>query len=131
MFGISRNYCKTVIRKFEHLTGTHTAVAECVKRLTKPGEGVIVLTPSYSYHGDVDAIGRTYVPVEMFNNNGYYTINFEALEEACANDNNTTHLQQKLFQYRYSYKILNLFHLRTMSSSEIGVVCTNSNVFIG
>lgn len=72
-----------------YLPGTHTAVAECVKRLTKPGEGVIVLTPSYSYHGDVDAIGRTYVPVEMFNDNGYYTINFEALEEACAQENNT------------------------------------------
>ena len=72
-----------------YMPGTHTGVAECVKRLTQPGEGVIVLTPSYSYHGDVDAIGRTYVPVEMNCDNGYYSINFEALEEACKDESNT------------------------------------------
>lgn len=72
-----------------YMPGTHTGVEECVKRLTQPGEGVIVLTPSYSYHGDVDKIGRKYVAVEMFNNDGYYTINYEALEEACADENNT------------------------------------------
>lgn len=69
--------------------GTHNGVREAVKRLTQPGEGIIVLTPSYSYHGDVDAVGRVYVPVELINNEGYYTINFEALEEACADKNNT------------------------------------------
>lgn len=71
------------------MPGTHTGVAEAVKRLTNPGEGVIVLTPSYSYHGDVDAIGRKYVAVEMINTDGYYTIDFEALENACADENNT------------------------------------------
>lgn len=71
------------------MPGTHTGVAEAVKRMTNPGEGVIVLVPSYSYHGDVDKIGRTYVPVELINTDGYYTIDFDALEKACAEPNNT------------------------------------------
>ncbi len=70
--------------------GTHTGVAECVKRLTKPGEGVIVLVPSYSYHGDIEANGRVFVPVEMdCDENNYYTINYEKLEEAASQENNT------------------------------------------
>ena len=69
--------------------GTHSGVRESVKRLTQPHEGVIVLTPSYSYHGDVDAVGRIYVPVELINDHGYYTIDFDALETALENPNNT------------------------------------------
>ena len=42
-----------------------------------------------SYHGDVDAINRKYIKVEMINNNGYYTIDFEALDNACKYKNNT------------------------------------------
>ena len=69
--------------------GTHTAISECIKRFTKVNEGVIVLTPSYSYHMDVDQNDRLYVPVDMINNNGYYTIDYEGLENACKNPNNT------------------------------------------
>ena len=45
--------------------GTHTAIAECIKRFTKVNDGVIVLTPSYSYHMDIDQNNRTFVGVEM------------------------------------------------------------------
>ncbi len=70
--------------------GTHNAVAELVKQYTKPGEGVIVLTPCYGYHGDVEGNGRVYVCVEMINDgNEYFTIDYDALEEACKDDNNT------------------------------------------
>ena len=65
-------------------------MAELVKQYTKPGEGVIVLTPCYGYHGDVEGNGRVYVCVEMINDgNEYFTIDYEALEEACKDDNNT------------------------------------------
>lgn len=73
-----------------YFPGTHDAVAKCVERFTKPGEGVIVMTPCYGYHGDVDAQGRVYVPVEMINDgNEYFTIDFEAFEKACEDENNT------------------------------------------
>ena len=63
--------------------GTHKAVAELVKQYTKPGEGVIVLTPCYGYHSDVEGNGRKYVTVELINDNEYYTIDYDALEKAC------------------------------------------------
>lgn len=69
--------------------GTHTGIAECIKRLTKPGDGVIVLVPSYSYHFDVEPNGRQYVSVPMIETEGYYTIDFDLLEAACAKEENT------------------------------------------
>lgn len=69
--------------------GTHTGIAECVRRLTQEGDGIIVLVPSYSYHGDVEPLGRKYVPVSLINDNGYYQIDFEALEKAAAKPENT------------------------------------------
>lgn len=69
--------------------GTHTGIAEVISRLTKPGDGIIVIVPCYSYHGDIETQGRKYVKVPMFNDNGYYTIDFAALEEACAKEENT------------------------------------------
>lgn len=71
-------------------SGTHEAVAQCVLRYTKPGEGVIVLTPCYGYHSDVEPNGRKYVCVEMINDgNEYFTIDYDALEKACKDENNT------------------------------------------
>ncbi len=73
-----------------YFPGTHNAIAECVKRFTKPGEGVIVLTPCYGYHSDVEPNGRVYVQVEMNNDgNEYFTIDYGALEEACRKPENT------------------------------------------
>ncbi|MBR2533671.1 MAG: aminotransferase class I/II-fold pyridoxal phosphate-dependent enzyme [Erysipelotrichaceae bacterium] len=73
-----------------YFPGTHDAVAKCVAEYTRPGEGVIVLTPCYGYHGDVDKQGRKYVEVRMINDgNEYFTIDYEAFEKACADRNNT------------------------------------------
>ncbi len=72
-----------------HCNGTHPALVECMKRLTKPQEGIIVLTPSYSYHDDIDGINRTFVACEMIETNGYYTIDFALFENLCKEPNNT------------------------------------------
>ena len=72
-----------------YTAGTHTAVAECVKRLTDPGDGVIITTPCYSYHGDVEANGRVYVTVDMLCEDNYYTVDYEAFEKACEEERNT------------------------------------------
>lgn len=68
---------------------THDLLARCVKTFTKEGEGVIVLLPSYNYHGDIEPFGRKFVGVQMINTNNYYTIDFAAFEAACADANNT------------------------------------------
>jgi len=73
-----------------YLPGTHEAVSECVKRYTKVNDGVIVLTPCYGYHSDVDRNNRRYVCVDLINDGSeYYTIDYDALEEACKVENNT------------------------------------------
>ncbi|MBR5340356.1 MAG: aminotransferase class I/II-fold pyridoxal phosphate-dependent enzyme [Erysipelotrichaceae bacterium] len=73
-----------------YFPGTHNAIAECVKCYTKPDEGVIFLTPCYGYHNDVEPNGRKYVEVRMINDgNEYFTIDYEALEKACSQKENT------------------------------------------
>lgn len=72
-----------------YVPGTHTGIAKIILNFTKPNEGVIVLTPSYNYHGDIDDRERKFVGVEMINNCGYYTIDYKALEQACKDENNT------------------------------------------
>ena len=73
-----------------YFPGTHDAIAELVKKYTKPGEGVIVLVPCYGYHGDVEGNGRNYVTVQLINDGSeYFTIDYEAFEKACADQNNT------------------------------------------
>ena len=69
--------------------GTHTAISECIRRFTNENDGVIVLTPSYSYHMDIENNNRTFVSVDMINNNGYYIIDYENLNKVCQNPNNT------------------------------------------
>ncbi len=73
-----------------YFPGTHNAVAELVRQYTKPGEGVIVLVPCYGYHGDVEGNGRRYVTVQMINDGSeYFTIDYDAFEKACSDENNT------------------------------------------
>lgn len=72
-----------------YFPGTHEAIAQCVKRYTKEGDGVIVLTPCYGYHEDVEGNGRKYVSVELMEDDGYYSINFSAFEKACSEPCNT------------------------------------------
>ncbi len=74
---------------FAGITGTHDLIAKCVKTYTGEGDGVIVLTPSYDFKGDIGPLGREFVGVPMINNEGYYTIDFDAFEKACKEEKNT------------------------------------------
>lgn len=69
--------------------GTHAAIAEIIKKFTKEGDGVIVLTPCYSYHFDVEGQNRKYVPVLLKKNGKKYEVDFEAFETACKDPNTT------------------------------------------
>jgi len=70
-------------------SGTHQIIADCIEKLTEPGDGIIVLTPCYSYHGDISRSGRRFVGVPLINTDEYYTVDYDALEKACAEKNNT------------------------------------------
>ena len=75
--------------------GAHEAIVEIIDKLTKPGEGVIVPTPTYFYRGDVNQVNRYYVGCPMKNDNGYYTFDFDLFEKLCKEPQNTmTILQQ-------------------------------------
>lgn len=68
--------------------GTHDLICRCIESYTQPGEGVIVLLPSYNYHSDIESISRVQVGVQLINSHGYYTIDYDALEKACADPKN-------------------------------------------
>ena len=72
-----------------YVHGTHTGVVECINKFTSKNDGIIVLTPSYNYHWDVEPNERRFVGVEMIEKDGYYSIDFDALEKA-ASDEHTT-----------------------------------------
>ena len=72
-----------------YFPGTHNAISKCIELFTKPNDGIIVLTLSYSYHWDIESLNRKMVAVEMINNNSYYTIDFKAFEVACKNNNSS------------------------------------------
>lgn len=48
-----------------------------------------MMYPSYNYHGDVEPYGRVVVDVPLKNDHGYYTMDYEALEQACADEKNS------------------------------------------
>ena len=53
-----------------------------VEHMTKPGDGVMVLTPSYQYVYDpVWKLGRNAIKLPLVNTEGYYTVDFELFEE--------------------------------------------------
>lgn len=69
--------------------GTHEGIADLIPTFTKEGEGVLLLTPSYGYANDVIPQGRKLVKIPFFEKDGYYTINFELLEEEAKKPENT------------------------------------------
>ncbi len=74
---------------FPCMDGTHVAVQQCIRYLTEPGDGIILFTPTYSYQQDIEPLGRTQTSVPLIEENGYYTIDFDALEKAAADPKNT------------------------------------------
>ncbi len=71
------------------MDGTHVAVQNCILSYTEPGDGIILLTPSYSYQSDIGPFGRREVDVPLIETDGYYTIDYEALEKAASDPRNT------------------------------------------
>lgn len=70
--------------------GTFGALTHVAHMYAKPGNGVIVMDPVYGHFSqDVAKWGCTPVRCHLVNNDGYYTINYDLLEEQCADPNNT------------------------------------------
>ncbi len=75
--------------------GAHSAIVEAIQKLTKVGDGVLVPRPTYYYNGDVTGVGRHYVGFQMKNDNGYYTMDWEAFEALCKEPQNTMAIFQQ------------------------------------
>lgn len=75
--------------------GAHAAVVEAIKKLTKPGDGIIVPTPTYYYRSDVKSVDRYYVASPMNNDNGYYTFDWEGFEQLCQEPQNSMVILQQ------------------------------------
>lgn len=70
----------------EFSPGVIAAEVYALKALTRPGEQVVTHTPLYPPLQEAVANnGRKLVSSPLINNNGYYTIDFELLEEQLAN----------------------------------------------
>lgn len=75
--------------KFTFSAGVVNAVRLAISLLTKPGDGVIVNTPGYHPFDDVPkALERKVVYSKLIENDGYYTVNYDDLEEKCKDPNN-------------------------------------------
>lgn len=64
-------------------TGCVTAIAWMIHAFTKPGDSCLILTPVYyPFHNVVTNGGRKLVKVELDYDDGYFTMNYEAIEKA-------------------------------------------------
>lgn len=62
--------------------GVVTALNYGVQALTEPGDEVMVLTPVYNpFFSSIEGYGRVAVRVPLHNEDGYYTMDFEKMEE--------------------------------------------------
>ncbi|MCR5807998.1 MAG: pyridoxal phosphate-dependent aminotransferase [Clostridiales bacterium] len=65
--------------------GVVQALGIAVRAFTKPGDGVLIMTPVYHpFYGAVNDNGRTLVKSALINNNGRYEIDFDDLESKAA-----------------------------------------------
>ncbi len=108
---------------FVGTNGTHELIAKCVELYTNPGDGVIVLTPSYAYHGDIEPLGRHMVGVPMINSKGYYTIDFAAFEKACSDENNTLFITMQ--PHNPTGRIFTVEEIE-----KLGEICRKHNVIL-
>ena len=64
-------------------TGVVTAIAWSILAFTKPGDACMILTPVYyPFHNVVTYNDRRLVAVDLDYHDGYFTMDFEAIEEA-------------------------------------------------
>ena len=76
----------------EYTTGVVPAIAAVLKAGTKPGENVVILTPIYNcFFTCIESNKCTPVEVPLVYNNDYsYSIDYDALDRALADDNTHT-----------------------------------------
>lgn len=69
--------------------GVVPAFHNAVKAFTKPGDGVILMVPSYyPFYRSIHNNHRKLVETQLIDNNGHYEINFDELESLAKNPNN-------------------------------------------
>ena len=62
-------------------SGVVTSLFTAVKAFTKKGDGIVIMPPVYGpFYFAINRTERTLIECNLLNNNGYYTIDFEKLE---------------------------------------------------
>ena len=68
--------------------GTFGALTHVAHMYAKPGEGIIVMDPVYGHFSqDIVKWGNQVLRCHLINDNGYYTINYDLLEEQASDPN--------------------------------------------
>ncbi len=71
-------------------SGVVNAIKIAINTMTQMNDGIVILTPAYNAFFDViKSTKRSCVSVPLINDNGYYTIDFESLEDALSKSENT------------------------------------------
>lgn len=71
-------------------TGIVPAISSIVRKLTTPAENVVVLTPVYNiFYNSILNNGRRVLPCGLIYENGEYSIDFSALEQALKDEQTT------------------------------------------
>lgn len=71
-------------------TGIVPAISSIVRKLTTPAENVVVLTPVYNiFYNSILNNGRRVLPCDLIYENGEYSIDFSALEQALKDEQTT------------------------------------------
>lgn len=71
-------------------TSVMDSAREVLNCMSAPGDRVMIFTPSYMWiYTPIEEMGRVDVKMPLVNNNGYYTIDFEAFEKEAANEKTT------------------------------------------
>lgn len=71
-------------------TGIVPAISSIVRKLTTPAENVVVLTPVYNiFFNSILNNGRRVLPCDLIYENGEYSIDFTALEQALKDEQTT------------------------------------------
>lgn len=66
--------------------GVVPAIYWMINAFTNPGDACLVLTPVYyPFHNAVNDTNRQLVTVDLINDNGYYTMDYNAIEQAIIN----------------------------------------------
>ena len=70
--------------------GTFGALTHVAHMYAKPGQGIIVMDPVYGHFSqDIVKWGNEVIRCHLINNDGYYTIDWDLLEQQASDPNNT------------------------------------------